>query len=254
MSLGIFTTITNPAKRGDNYLEALACYKELADVVTVVDGERTWPKEFDWPLIGQHFQKGYNQTDTDWVIHADIDFIFHQNDFKKIKQALRDYPDSPAVSFYKYQFILPDRYNIKSRLILAVNKKKFGDRIRFNGAGDLCQPTLDNRDLDIAEMPQAGLPFYNYEKLSKTKEQIIDDVERMDRAYQRHFGKQLYSSDTRTAWDGWYQMVSGRFNKVATHIPLSSHPKYIQETIKNLTPDQWGYSGFGLIPGRVYDA
>lgn len=274
MKLSIFTTQTNSDHRGDNAADALECYTELADETVIVeggfpiyhngnltqDGDKEhpeflmyhWPKEFSWEFIGQQFTRGYEACTGDWVIHADIDFLFHESDFGKIRQALRDYPNAPAVSFYKWQFILPDRFNLKSRLMIAVNKKMYGDRITFSGSGDLCQPQLDGKDLSLNEMPQAGVPFYNYEKLTKTKDQIIDDVERMDRAYQRKFNRPLYSSDDRTAYEGWYKMVSGRFNKPSQKIKLSQHPKYIQETIKNLTPEQFGYNGFGLIDGRVY--
>ncbi len=274
MKLSIFTTQTNSQARGDNAPDALECYTQLADEVIIVDGSYPsfmnnkytedgdkdhpeflmyeWPKEFSWEFIGQQFQRGYEACTGDWVIHADLDFIFHQKDFGKIRQALKDYPDSPAVSFYKWQFILPDRYNLKSRLAIAVNKEKFGDRIKFNGGGDLCQPTLDGKDLDLNEIPQSGVAFYNYEKLTKSKEQIIDDVERMDDAYLKRFGKTLYSNDELTAYEGWYKMVFGRFQKPSEKIPLSAHPKYVQETIKNLTPEMFGYNGFGLIEGKVY--
>lgn len=252
-SIGIFTTLKDPGRRGDHYEESIKCYEDLADRLIIVDGHTSWPQEFNWPLIGEHFQIGYDRCDTDWVIHCDLDFLFHERDFGRIKDALRDYPSSPAVSFYKWQFILPDRYNLKSRLLLAVNKKAFGDRIKFNGGGDLCQPTLDGQDLDINEMPQAGVPFYNYEKMTKNVEQIADDVGRMDRAYFRHFGKYLYGTgDDTSALQGWFEMEVGRFNKPAREIKLEEHPKYIQETIKNLTPDQWGYGGFGLLPNNNY--
>jgi hypothetical protein len=252
LRIGAFITITDPLKRGDMFQECLQMALDCFDVVEVIDGKETWPKEFDWPVIGQHFQKGYEKVDADWVVHLDCDFLFHHKDFRSVRQALKDFPNSPALSFYKWQFILPDRYNLKSRLLLAVNKNKYGDRITFSGAGDLCQPQLDGKDIDIADMPQSGIPFYNYEKLIKTKEQIIDDVERMDRAYFRHFGRWLYSQDGKGAYEGWYKMVKGRFSKPSKMIALSEHPKYIQETIKNLTPEMFGYNGFGLIEGKVY--
>ena len=44
MTIGIFVTITRPEQRGDNIKDALECYNELADVVTVVDGDKTWPR------------------------------------------------------------------------------------------------------------------------------------------------------------------------------------------------------------------
>jgi hypothetical protein len=270
MALSIFTTISDPEYRSDLWDEAFSCYRELADEVVVVDGgilpffegddqdfkivENHWPFEFKWPFIGQQFTRGYQACRGDWVIHADLDFIFHQKDFGKIRQALKDYPNAPAVSFYKWQFILPHKYNLKSRLLLAVNKKAFGDRITFSGGGDLCQPQLDGKDLDLKEMPQSGVAFYNYEKLLKTKEQIMDDQGRMERAYFRHFGRyQLAENDTdESAYEGWLRMQHGRYNKPQEAIPLSSHPKYVQDTIRNLKPDQWGYSGFGMEKGFVY--
>lgn len=270
MKLSIFTTVTDPERRGDNWRDAFSCYRELADEVILMNGSQTegiitgitynqfktvdykWPEEFKWPFIGQQFTRGFKAATGDWVIHADLDFVFYEKDFAKIRQALKDYPNSPAVSFYKWQFILPDRYNLKSRLMLAVNKKKFGDRLSFTGGGDMCQPQLDGVDININEMPQAGVPFYNYEKLTKTEAQIRDDVERMDRAYKAHYGTWLYSNEGKEAYEGWFRMVQGRFNKPSKHIPLSDHPKYVQETIKNLKPEQFGYSGFGKLGVNDY--
>jgi hypothetical protein len=40
-------------------------------------------------------------------------------------------------------------------------------------------------------------------------------------------------------------MVTGRFNKPQKEIDLASHPQVIQDTIKNLKPEQLGYSLFG---------
>lgn len=250
MKLSLFTTATRPIERGDIYEESLKCYRDLADEV-IIKGE-DWPYKFSWDYIGQTFQSGYEECTGDWVIHADLDFIFHEKDHGRIRQALKDYPTVPAVSFYKWQFILPDRYNLKSRLAIAVNRKAFGDRIKFNGGGDLCQPTLDGNDLDLDEIPQAGIPFYNYEKLLKTEAQIIDDVERMDNAYLKYFGQTLYSSDNLTAYEGWLQMAIGRFNKPQEKISLDRHPKYIRETIKQLTPYQWGYNGLGHLERNSY--
>lgn len=260
--ISIFTTATDPLRRGDIYAESIRCYEDLAEEVVVVDGgfldykkrvKSTWPKEFDWSFIGQQFQKGYLACRGDWVIRCDLDYIFHENDFEKIRQALSDNPRSPGVSFYKWQFVQPDRYNLKSRLVIAVNKKEFGDRIRFDGGGDLCQPTLDGNLLELTEMPQAGIPFYNYEKLTKTVEQIADDVGRMDRAYFKHFGKYLYGSgDDQSAFDGWIKMSIGRYLKPSKTIRLEEHPKYIQETIKNLRPDQFGHNAFGQLEENRY--
>lgn len=268
MKLSIFTSTTYPVRRGDNYRDALKCYSDLADEVVIVDGgtelrplshhnekvtKRRWQQEFSWEFIGKQFNHGYKKATGDWVIHCDIDMIFHQKDFAKIRQALKDYPSSPAVSFYKWQFIQPDRYNLKSRLLLAVNKKSFGDRITFSGGGDLCQPQLDGKDLDLNEVPQSGVAFYNYEHMLKTKGQVMDDVGRMDRAYFRKFGTYLYGDGTdKEAFNGWMRMVVGRYDKPQRQISLGEHPKYVQDTISNLSPDQFGYGAFGKLRGNNY--
>lgn len=275
MKLSVFSTLTDPLERGDPLFQAIEGYGDLADELVLVDGSKEsrlkdgyhevgsgivravnheWPDEFKWDLIGQQFQRGYEASGGDWVIHCDLDFIFHERDYGKIRQALKDYPSSPAVSFYKYQFIQPDRYNLKSRLILAVNKGAFGDRITFSGSGDLCQPQLDGRDLDLNEMPQAGVPFYNYEHILKTKEQSMADVGRMDRAYQRHFGKWLYSKDgtDESAYEGWLAMMLGRYARPSKQIPLHEHPRAMQETISLLKHDQFGYNAFGNLSVNDY--
>ena len=126
MKLSIFTTVSDPHRRGDNAKDALACYKDLADEVVVVNGGMThlfdedikeikhiWNREFSWDFIGKQFTRGYKASNGEWVIHADSDFIFHESVVDNIRKALEANPDAPAVSSYKWQFILPDRDNLK---------------------------------------------------------------------------------------------------------------------------------------------
>lgn len=268
MKLSIFTTVTDPITRGDTVGEAFDCYRKLADEVITVNGNGwpfyqgdvlcEWPKEFSWEFIGEQFQRGYEACTGDVVIHADLDFIFHPRDYKRIIDLCDEMVqgDGIALTFPKYQFILPDRYLVKSRLVLAVNKALYGDRIKFNGGGDLCQPTLDGVDipLDGYKIKDARIPIWNYECILKTKEQLMEDKGRFARAWERNFGVyKLGGPDDVSAYDKWYSMVEGRFNKPYKKVPLEEHPKVMQNTIKNLKPENFGYNGFGLIEGRVYE-
>lgn len=271
MKLSVFTTITDSQRRGDLWRQASDCYEDLADEVVVVDGTyrfpttkdqfigelqgeghnkvvlNEWPKEFMWDFIGQQFQRGYEACTGDWVIHADLDFIFHEDDFDKIRNACVDWNEYPALTFNKRQFILPDRYNVKSRLVLAVNKRKFGDRIKFNSGSDLCQPSLDGNYISTNDVPNLKIPFYNYEKLLKTKEQIMEDQGRMERAYFRYFGQyQMGSNGTdEDAFQKWYETQKRKLKKPHQKIDLYQHPKYMQDTIEKLKPHQFGHSMFG---------
>lgn len=276
MKLSIFTTIKEPDTRGDTWRESITCYEQLADEVIVIDGYKQrakgdydvvffeptkvkhlfnhWPKEFVWDFIGQQFQRAYEACTGDWVIHADLDYIFHERDYQGIREVLEQNSEAPALSFWKYQFVMPDRYNLKSRLVIAVNKKKFGDRIKFNSSGDLCQPSLDGHYINPNDIPEARIPFYNYEKILKTKAQIADDQGRMERAYFRQFGKHQMKSDgtDESAYKAWVQAQMGKWNKPQEQIKLTDHPKVMQETIKNLKPEQWGYSGHNHIGANNY--
>lgn len=266
LSLSVFTTITNPGKRGDPYKQALACYKDLADEVVVVNGGNQvtehygtkyvnykWPEEFDWTFIGKQFQRGYKACTGDWVLHMDTDFLFHENDLSLIREALEQHNYSPAVSLLKRQFILPDRFNLKSRLVVAVNKGRFGDRIKFDSGGDLCQPSLDGHYIEPASVPDVKIPIWNYECILKTQGQLLEDKGRFARAWQRQFGGyKLGGPDNESAYDEWYKMVSGRFNKPQELVPFDNHPKYIKDTIRGLKRYNFGWNGFGLVKGGVY--
>lgn len=274
MRISVFTSVTDPRRRGDNYSDALSCYAELADELIIVNGgeeedfevhahktimpalgiiNSSWPQEFSWELIGQQFQKGYEAATGDWVIHADLDFLFHERDFDSIRKAFAVNGDAPALSFWKYQFILPDRYNLKSRLVIAVNKGKYGDRIRFDSGGDLCQPSVDGKEIKPNMVPEARIPFYNYEKPTKNISQIMDDTGRMARAWQRHFGEyKLGGPDDESAFNAWAEMMKGRFNKPLQKIKLEDHPMYVQNTLRSLNPSQFGYSGFGMLEVNQY--
>lgn len=246
-----FIVATRPQQRGDTFDECYSAARELLDEVIVIDGENTWPKEFHWPLIGEHFQKGYDACPASWVMHLDADFILHEDDIGQIRAAAEEFHYSPALTMWKYQFFRPDKYNLKSRLVTLVNKKNFKKRIRFNSGGDLCQPSLDNEYLEPTRQPEVRAPFYNYECLKKTEDQVEEDIGRMDRAYKRHFNKPLYSAEGE-AFDGWKQMILGRYKRHLNTIELDEHPKHIQQTILSLKPEQFGYSGFGMLGVNSY--
>ena len=268
-SLSIFSTVTDPIRRGDYWLPAVQCYAELADEVILVNGSQyetftglpmnvklvnnLWPDEFDWSFIGQQFTRGYQACTSDWVLYADIDMLFHETDFSLIRRVFEDNPNQPAMSFWKYQFILPDRYNLKSRLVLAINKRILGDRVKFDSGGDLCRPSIDGVEINPSTAMESRIPVYNYEKIIKTYSQVSNDVGRMARAWQRHFGEyKLGGADDESAFDEWAKMTKGRFNKPQQRIDLLKHPQFIIPAIMNLKPENFGYDGFGMLEVNDY--
>lgn len=244
-SLSIFTSMTNPDLRNDPWKEALNCYKDLADEVVVV-GEN-WPYEFNWNYIGETFQEGLDKCSSDWVIRMDIDYFFHEKSFSTIRNALKRFNNFPVISFPQYQIFTPDRYQIKTRLCIAFNKRKFPN-IKLNGGGDLTLATLDNKLLNPNLVPNINAPIYQYDSVFRTKEIISEDRARFARAWINFFG----SADDRggpteeLAYQAWWSMVKERYPKHTFKSKISKHPVYIQKKLQTLEESQFGYNAFGL--------
>ena len=96
-------------------LQHFNLYQPLKQEKKLVTGEN----------IGKTFHSGFQQCKTDWVIRMDLDYFFHENDFAKLKQILKKNIDSPSVAFPQYQFFTPDRFQVKTKLCIALNKKYF---------------------------------------------------------------------------------------------------------------------------------
>lgn len=177
----------------------------------------------------------------------DIDYFFHENDFSKIKKSLIKYEDFPALAFPQYQFFHPYNYQIKTRLCIAFNKKKFPD-IKLNGGGDLTLATLNNKLIEPKLVPNISAPIYQYDSLFRTKEIIADDRARFARAWGSYFGSfnDRGGPTPDEAYDAWFKMVKERYPKHTFKINLNDHPRFIKEKLKNIHDDQFGNNLFGL--------
>jgi hypothetical protein len=203
-----------------------------------------------WPAIS----KGYELASGDWVIHCDLDFIFHDQDYRAIRQVLADNDDAPAVSFYT-SGSLSSLTGITSSPVLLWRSTKAATAtaLKFNGGGDLCQPTLDGEYLSPDFVQESRIPMYNYDKICKTEAQVRDDVGRMARAWEKHWGEKILGGpDDSSAYREWCNMMQGRNAKPQKHIPLVMHPKVMQPIIQALRPDQFGYNGFGMFDDNDY--
>lgn len=245
MSLSIFTSMTNPDQRNDPWKEALECYDHFADEVVVVGED--WPDVFSWEHIGETFQKGYDKCTSDWVIRMDVDYFFHENDLNRLRKALVRFNNYPVIAFPQYQFFTPDRYQIKTRICLAFNKKKFNN-IRLNGGGDLTLATINDELIDPKKVPNVNIPIYQYESIFRTKEIIRQDRARFATAWLNFFGEvgDRGGSRPEEAYEAWYEMVKDRYPKHNFKISLDDHPKFIKEKIRDIPKNQFGNNAFGL--------
>ena len=245
MKISIFTSMTNPEERNDPWEEALNCYKDFADEVIVVGED--WPEEFLWDHIGKTFQQGLDKSNGDWAIRMDLDYFFHENDMNYIKNFLKENNEYPAVAFPKRQFFTVDRFQLQSRVCIAVNKKKYPE-IKLNGGGDLCFPTLNDEDIDSRRMPLSSAPVWNYDMMFKTKEIIAKERVRFGKAWYKYFDNWgIFGGETEEeAFDAWFNWIKDKYKNHVFKVKIDDHPKYIKDKLNNLKPNQFGYSAFNL--------
>ena len=245
MKISICTTMTNPEERMDPWKEALDCYKDFSDEIIVTG--KNWPVEFSWDHIGKTFNEGFEKSKGDWSIRMDLDYFFHEKYMSKLKPKLEKYSNHPAVAFPQYQIFTPDRYQIKTKLCIAINKKKFPD-VKLNGGGDLCAPTLNGKQIRHSDVPFVNIPIWQYDSVFRTKEIIAKDRARFARAWNRYFKNwnDRGGGTPEEAFDAWFMMIKERYKKHVHKIQLNEHPKYIYEKLKNIESDQFGYNAFGL--------
>src|SRR6056300_1281534 len=172
INISISTSMTSPEERMDPWKEALSCYEDFADEVVVVG--RDWPENFSWDHIGKTFNEGFIKSKGDWVIRMDLDYFFHEKDLKNIVHSLKRNNDQPAVAFPQHQIFTPDRYQVKTKLCIALNKKKFPN-IVLNGGGDLTHPTINNKQIKFSDVPLVHIPIWQYDSSFRTKEVISQD-------------------------------------------------------------------------------
>jgi len=245
MKISIFTTMTNPEERMDPWEEALECYKNFADEVVVVGED--FKEEFIWSDIGKMFTKGLQKSTGDWVIWMDIDNFFHEKDFKSLAEFISKNKTAPSIAFPKMQIFTPDRYGVKSVICRAFNKKDFPN-ILLNGGGDLCLPTLNGKLIKPSDVPKIKVPIWNYDTVFRTQELIGNDRARYARAWKREFGDfgNRGGGTSKEAYDAWYQMITDRYKKHVHKLSIDEHPIFIQNRLKKIDKNQFGYDGFGL--------
>ena len=251
--VSIITTMTDPDSRKDPWKEALQCYNDIADEVIVVGED--WPDEFDWSHIGKTFQEGFDKATGDWVIRMDLDYFFHENDIAKIRKMLQRFKNYPIVSFPQYQFFSKSRRSLRTLIGIAVNKSSY-PKIKLDGGGDLCLPTLNNKLLDPFNNPISKYPLYQYDSFFRNKDLIASDRARFSRAWFREFGNYGdRGGPTETeAFEAWIEMIKNKINNHIYSFNPNKHPKYIKERIKNIEQDAFGSNVFGIeYPKKNYD-
>jgi len=244
MKISVITSYTNPEERCDPWKDAINCYESFAD--EIINVGQNWEYEFSWSYFNEIFQDGLEQTTGDWVFRMDVDYFFHENDIEKIKNVLSENKKAKGIIFPQRQFYTPDRYSIKTKICLAVNKKAFPE-IMLNGGTDMFLPTYKGELLNSQNSYFCKIPLWQYDGMFRTKEIIAEDRARFARAWERHSGTYFPRGgpDSESAYDAWFEDTKKKHKNHIFKSKIEDHPVYIRDKLYDLETKQFGYDMFG---------
>lgn len=291
MKISVITTICDPDKRFDPYLEAIENYYDFADEVIIVNGgglvskvvwnigrylgERMkliekikiipyeWKRDWSWEELPKHLNRGLEEARGDWVIKLDIDQLIHERDFRMIREVLENIGDMPTASFQKFSVYPMKKYLQKGEQVIAINKGKYKDRIKFGKNvekyTDLCLPIWWNGDLDLMGVPmgegmvrkkiyRTGISFWNFDYTFKPMEFVVEEFYRFSMAHKKYFGKTSWGQTKEDSFEVFIKLMRGRMSRCPYQIEsLKILPSSIREKYSNLSPAEFGYEGWRLL-------
>ncbi len=283
MKISAHTLVTNPETLGYPYIESIKSFADFCDEVIVVDGGTTdgslekikeipnvrivngekWEKDFWWGVLGKNINIGFKECKNNWAFHFDTDYIFHEDNVKKLKEELAKC-HLAALEIRKVNSVMADERFLKQYTPLLVNKKDFPAVCygigQYRGKGAASKTFLNpiarthtRKDgLEEGEpvlmknirVCRGEVDVYTYDFTFMTKEQVIEQRYRFENSLRRMGGdKTIVTKDS--AFRVFLDMMRQR-HKECKKIKLEEHSKFIREKVENIRKDQFGHSMWGM--------
>lgn len=286
MKVSVFVPITNAIYRRDAYIEAISSYCRWADEIVVVDGATEfnkdletaklyfhpsdwqkikwvmlpWPYEFHWREFPLHYQEGLKHCTGDWVFAMCIDYLFHENDFARVREKLAN-SVSPLISFQKTSLLFGGKYFSKGQYPLAMNMRMYPNlgfgKPEGDNSGDWVYPIfVDGYDDDGVglgkHVPQeyverTDICYWNYDATFRNKTLQTEHFWRLAMARHATKGRWEWGKSPEEAYDHFLSLMRDRLTRIQGTLTLNDHSTFIRKRIETLTPDQFGYDGWGLF-------
>ena len=223
-----------------------------------------WKYDFSWETIAQHFNAGLEACTGDWIMKMDIDYVIHERDMAELKARLEAYYKEKwwVCSFMKYTVLNQHKAYQKVHLpfIIRGDKKeliKFGipedDKTSAWGYPIMVNGFDEKRGLPTGtSIPDSmirstGIDIFNYDNTFRDKETTGKHFLRFSNAREKAGFPREWGSTEEEALQKFIDMMWSRLKKTSgSYKPLllESHPKYVRDRIKSLTPDLYGYNSW----------
>jgi len=241
--------------------------KKISDKIKIV--ELPWPWEYKQREFPLHLNYGLDNCSGDWVIKMDIDFVLHEFDILGFKRKLEEHNDNQNIevaSFIKLNMLSRFCGFTKGEVSWAIHKKFTKNKVKFGVEIDRQTPdwsqairvkemrdgipygnviNIDTKAKEIMDVLRLNQRVFNYDCFFRTREKCKSWFARSARAYLNETGQPLYGNSDEDSWKQWKNIREYQreiYEKIA--FKIEDHPKFMQDKIKSMTPDMFGYNNW----------
>ena len=304
IKISAFCLTTNAIQNEFPFIESIKSFLPIVDELIVVDGGSTdgtieaiqqindskiriindedvkWEKEWAYGRMGHNFNRGLQECTGDWVIKFDVDYILHEKGTIRFREDLANASkrERLTVAFTRMNFILADRFYVKSKKTLAINKTRcrevginlkygldlkrwgwgfdfidgtelkdkvnFGSMLREGGNSIVTGATVFNYDFCLASKDIVRESRWRHE-LAVNKQQLLAGLTTKEAVNNIRENKEV-------VWNLFKKNCLENLERFATPLEIEKHPEIIQDKIKNLSKDQQGYNCWGWTDTAKY--
>ena len=297
MRLSAFVLTTNSIKNQFPFIESIRSWLTILDELIVVDGGSTdgtieaieairdnrikiinnektkWPEDWDYSKMGENFNIGLENCTGDVVLKFDADYVLHEDG--KMREAIQQGFDQEKMtfSFVRRNFILSDRFFVKSKKTLGINMTKvkeitkdlkYGFDLKKWGWGyEFIIPKKKEHGIWFGDMIRAKQidwlcpsAVFNYDYMFADKETT---KKARFRHYRAHYRQQSYMfdvgdnyNDPKTSWEAYKGQLGKNMKLLQEQLDITDHPVLVQKKIKKMTEDNQGHNCWGWYDTSRY--
>lgn len=265
------TILSNPERYKYPWREAIGSFLPICDEVVVVhnvysdDGsgeilaefQRQNPKvrivsgAFDlrtigWLSYGVMRTTGYQACKGEIVAMFDSDGILHENQQELARNELnRMIRENRAYGYWqKYRIYAPTRYWDQHKHSGWYNKTVLKDDFDFYHPDGRGIPNFA-RLAKYGHSVELPVKLFGYEHVWDTKEMMRDRVTNYGHMKAKHFNQELKSPEE--YFNAYIEELKEELARKSKSMKIEDHPAIIQDKLRNLTPEEFGFNFWGLI-------
>ena len=213
--------------------------KKIRLVPVVFDIEK-----YHWAAYGIARGWGYQACKGDVVLMFDCDGVLHEKEEVLLRNNIGHFINEGWATGYweKHRLYKPELYYPQHKHSGIYSKKLLGDRLDFLRDDEKGAPNFDRLAQKEQHSYKFSVTLFGYEHVWDTEEVLRYKVNRYGVMLDTIHRKSLRTSDE--YFNEYMKELVVKVNKDGKHMPLEKHTKIMQEKVRNVTEEHFGFNFF----------